>query len=373
MGPPGAGLVRIESMRDERRAEAQTEARVVRRQAVFLELAPSTQQIEAGQSIPVHGKAFTRIAPRSGIPVGLFAAERHLATVMTDAQGEFAAELWLDSRKGAIEITARAEGDATGAYPAAEASLRLEIAPARPVPFAWLLLSACVLAIAVWLSGRKRRRATLGDEPEPRLRAEDAPSISPARGHGRRHRHEVSGRVIDARGERPVVGATITVSRGSELLCSVRSDDGGRFESPPLPNGRARLRIEAPAFLGSDIDLELPHRGEWSAVVIRLESLRARALAAFRTLALRTLPSARVWGIWTTREAREWIAEKSPGQRGALRKLTGEVERACYARDAPLPTDVTAIEHDAATVARDLRAPERGPEPRPAKERRSAR
>jgi hypothetical protein len=133
------------------------------------------------------------------------------------------------------------------------------------------------------------------------------------------------------------------------------------------------LRVEAQGFVGTEIDIELPHRGEWSAVVIRIESLRARALAAFRALALRALPSARVWGIWTTREAREWIAEKAPDQRGALRKLTGEVERACYAREVPAPTEVTAIEHDAATVARELRGQERAAEARAGKERRSAR
>lgn len=369
MGAPGAGLVRIESLRDERRAEAQTEARVVRRRAVFLELATRASEVEAGQSIALRGKAFTRVAPRSHVPVGLFAAERHLATVMTDARGEFETELWVDAPHGPLTITARTEGDATGSYPPAEATVELRVTPAKPVPFAWILLSVAALALIVWLSNRRRRLAALESEPEPRRLVEDAPSISTARAHGRRHRHAVSGRVIDARGERPVAGASVKVLRGSEVLCLLATDEAGRFESPTLPNGRSRLRIEAPGFLGTDIGFELPHRGEWSAVVIRLESLRARALAAFRSLALRALPSARVWGIWTTREARQWITEKVPHQRTTLRKLTSEVERACYARDVPSPAEVAAIEQDASAVAATLRAPE----PRPTREERSPR
>ncbi|HEY6879663.1 MAG TPA: carboxypeptidase-like regulatory domain-containing protein, partial [Polyangiales bacterium] len=137
--------------------------------------------------------------------------------------------------------------------------------------------------------------------------------------------------------------------------CTLSSDDDGHFESPALPPGRAKLRIEAEGYVGTEIELELPHRGEWSAVEIRLESLRARALAAFRALVSRALPTPRAWGIWTTREARDWIGERAPEQRGALRKLSGEVERACYAPDPPAPAEVASIELTASELAVDLR------------------
>src|SRR6185312_9640727 len=129
----------------------------------------------------------------------------------------------------------------------------------------------------------------------------------------------------------------------------------GRFESQELPAGRVHVRIEAAGYVSSTLDLELPHRGEWSAMVIRLESLRARALAAFRALAFRTLPSPRAWGIWTTRETREWISERAPQQRSVIRKLTREVERACYAKEQPEQEAVTAIEETATAVAAELR------------------
>lgn len=357
MGAPGAGLVRIESLRDERRAEAQTEARVVRRRAVFLALRPNATELEAGQPVALRGIASTRVAARAFVPVGLFAGERHLATVLTDERGEFAAELWLETEQGPLEITARTEGDATGAYPAAETRIRLHVSPARPVPLFWLFLSLIAVTTLAWLSSRMRRRAAVGVETEPRVREPTEPSVSPARAHGRRDRHTVSGRVLDLRGERAIVHARVTILHGpGDAQCVLESDDRGRFESPPLPNGRGRLRVEAPGYLSTEIDLDLPHRGEWSAVVIRLESLRARALAAFRQLALKVLPSPRAWGVWTARETREWIAERVPGQRSVLRKLTRDVERACYAREAPAPEEVNSIEQTANDVAQELRA-----------------
>jgi hypothetical protein len=289
---------------------------------------------------------------------------------MTDERGEFQTELWVDLEQGPLELTARTEGDATGAYPAAEARAQLRIAPARPVPLAWLLLASLVVGALAWLSNHRRASASAELETEPRVREPTEPSISPARGHGRRDRHKVSGRIIDLRGDRPLGHATIAILQApADTTCTLHSDDNGRFESPVLPNGRARLRIEATGYVSTEIDLELPHRGEWSAVVVRLESLRARALAAFRALALRALPSARAWGVWTTREAREWIAERAPDQRAAVRRLTRAVERACYARELPVAEDVAVIEQAASEVAAALRAGR----PLPARERRAAR
>jgi hypothetical protein len=362
MGAPGAGLVRIESLRDDRRAEAQTEARVVRRRAVFLDLAAVASEIEAGQPARLHGQAYTRggdrqRAPRGAVPVGLYLGDRHLATVMTDELGRFATELWVDVEQGPLEITARTEGDATGAYPAAEARASLRVLPARPVPLAWLLSAAVLVGSAVILAGRRRKRESGDVEAEPRVREPTEPSISPARAHGRRDRHQVSGRVIDLRGERGLSDAEVAIVHAqAEASCVLRTDESGRFESPALPNGRAHVRISATGYMSTEIDLDLPHRGEWSAVQIRLESLRARALAAFRALAFRTLPSPKAWGIWTTREAREWITERAPDQRSTIRKLTSDVERACYAREQPEPEAVATIEKAASSVAGELRA-----------------
>jgi hypothetical protein len=368
LGPAGAGLVRIESLRDDRRAEAQTEARVVRKRAVFVDLRASEGALEAGQPAPVRGRVYTRVGPRPAVPVGLFAGDRHLATVLTDSRGDFRAELWIETERGPIEITARIEGDATGAYPSAEARTTLRVEPARPVPLLWLLAASLAIAAAAWVANRRRAVAPTEAAPPPRVREPTEPSISPARARGRRDRHNVSGSVNDLRGERAVAHARIAITHAQAgASCALQTDENGRFESPALPNGRARLRVEADGYLSTEIDLELPHRGEWSAVVIRLESLRARALAAFRALALRALPSPRAWGIWTAREVREWLTERAPGKRAVIRDLTKEVERACYAREVPLPEAVARIEQSSVEVASELR-----PRTTPAKRERRA-
>jgi hypothetical protein len=350
LGAPGAGLLRIESLRDERRAEAQTEARVVRRRAVFVSIAPKGSRFEAGSALGVAGSVRTHAAPRSGVPVGLYVGDRHLETVVTDERGRFEAELWIDAAEGPLAVTARAEGDATGAYPATETKLVVQVQPARPVPVAWLGAATLLVLIAIW--GLGRLRSPKGLETNGELHAESfASSIRPARAQGRRDRHRVNGRALDLRNDEPVAHAEVAlVHEQREGSCTLRTDEYGRFASPVLPPGKARVRVSAEGYVTTETDLELPHRGEWTSFVVRLESLRARALTPFRRLSLRILPSTRAWGIWTTREAREWIAQKVPGDGAELARVTLEVERACYGRELPSEADVAAIEETTRTI-----------------------
>ena len=154
-GAPGPGLLRLESARDERRAEAQTEARVVRRRAVFIAMNPLGEHFEAGSLLRVKGHVRTRVGPRVRVPVGLFAGGRHLETVLTNDHGEFMAELWIDAAPGELAIQARSEADATGAYPSAETQLVVRIEPPRPVP-------------VLWLAGASAFLAALSDRDQPR-------------------------------------------------------------------------------------------------------------------------------------------------------------------------------------------------------------
>jgi hypothetical protein len=344
LGSPGAGLLRIESLRDDRRAEAQTEARVVRRRAVFVSIAPKGARFEAGSALGVVGSVRTRATPRAGVPVGLYVGDRHLETVVTDEQGRFEAELWIDAAEGPLAITARAEGDATGAYPATETQLVVQVQAARPVPVAWLGAATLLVLLAIW--GLGRLRSTKGLESNGELHSESfLSSIRPARAQGRRDRHRVNGRALDLRNDEPVAHAEVAlVHEQREGSCTLRTDEYGRFASPILPPGKARVRVSAEGYVTTETDLELPHRGEWTSFVVRLESLRARALTPFRRLSLRVLPSTRAWGIWTTREAREWIAQKVPADGGELSRVTLDVERACYGRELPSEADVVAIE-----------------------------
>jgi hypothetical protein len=349
-GAPGPGLLRLESARDDRRAEAQTEARVVRRRAVFIEMRAIGEHFEAGNHLRVAGQVRTRVGPRVGVPVGLFVGERHLETVLTKASGAFEAELWIDAPPGNLTIQARSEADATGAYPAAETRLTVPIEPPRPVPMLWIAVASGLLAGLLFMIGRASRdRAELepGTSPPENLGS----SVHRARRQGRRDRHRINGRAVQARSGTPLAHASVKiVHEQAQGSCSLVCDEHGRFASPILPAGRARLLVEALGHVSTQVDLELPHRGEWTSFVVRLESLRDRALSAFRRLTMRVLPSARAWGIWTNREAREWLTQRAPTQQATLGELTSEVERACYAREVPSEAEVAQIEQAAHVI-----------------------
>ncbi len=362
LGEPGAGLVRIESLRDARRAEAQTEARIVRRRTVYVTLHAAEGPFAAGSPIQVSGKVSTHGGPRTGVPVGLFATTQHLETVVTDANGDFKGELWIDALPGPLAVTARTEADATGAYAISEARLLLTIGPPRPLPTPWVLGAVIASLMLLLTIAQLHKQPSAGEGRLVDADGSSGASVRPARAQGRRDRHRVHGRALDARNDGPVVGAKVTlIHEQAESCCVLATDALGRFASPILLIGRARLRIEAAGYVATETELEIPHRGEWSAFAIRLESLRARALLPFRRLALRVLPSARAWGIWTTREAREWLSERSPNEGEVLATLTRDVERACYASEPPSEAEVVGIEQTAeALQARMAGAPQEG-------------
>jgi hypothetical protein len=348
--------LRIESLRDERRAEAQTEARVVRTRSVQLSLTPESLSFETGSSLRVEGSARTRVGPRPRVPVGLFANGRHLETVITDDQGNFRTRLWLANREGPVTLVARSEGDAASAYPAAETRVALRALHAEPLPVPWLLGAFAIAALGLWAFARLRARS-LGDSLTPEAsEPQREQRILLRKPQGRRDRHRIHGRVQDMRDDAAVAFAKLSlVHEQPEGSCVLAADEHGRFASPILPAGRLRLRVESPGFVATEVDLYVPHRGEWSSFAVRLENLRERALSPFRRLALKVLPSSRAWGVWTTRETREWMSRAVPARRGELGDLTLDVERACYGEQPPSEVQVTSIEQRVREIERGLR------------------
>jgi hypothetical protein len=354
LGPPGAGLLRIESLRDAHRAEAQTEARVVRTRAVQLALTPETTSLEVGSPLSVKGRASTRVAPRARVPVGLFVDGQHVETVITDAEGGFETRLWLSAKPGSLKLVARSEGDAASAYPPTETSVAIEVLPEQPLPMPWLLGATLIAALGLWGLARVRERA-LGEPPGEVVEPQLVRRVVPRKAQGRRDRMRIDGSVQDLRNDAGVPFAKVSLlHEHPEGSCVLAADDAGRFASPVLLPGRLRLRVESPGFVPTEIDLFVPHRGEWTAFGVRLESLRERALAPFRKLALKVLPSPRAWGVWTTREAREWIGRAVPESRPVLGQLTLDIERACYDEQPPSEVEVGSIERRTNAIERGL-------------------
>ena len=84
----------------------------------------------------------------------------------------------------------------------------------------------------------------------------------------------------------------------------------------------------------SSTTLHVPHRGEWSDVQVLLTSSRAAAVAAYRPVAARALPSLELWERWTARETLE-SAMRAGRAPDSFVQLTEHVERAAYAKTPP--------------------------------------
>jgi hypothetical protein len=339
LGAPGAGRLKVRSTEDALRAEAQTEVPVIRFRRTTVTLTAEPSRAEAPASVRFEGALRDSRGPIEGRAVGLFARGDHLATTLTDGDGAFARTVEL-FEEGDVEVVARFESDAPGRTSSESAPVSIRVqGPGALSPWVWLLVPVCIcLALLVWIARRT---------PPPPERATAAPPApaglsAGARVHRRPDRTDVAGRVVshDAGEAISTARATLRATRG-DLVCAV--DDEGRFEFRDNPAGTYRLVVEAPGYLAADGLVVVPHRGEWTGSTVRLESMRARALAPFRRVAIPFLRSARAWPIRTNREVLEAARRVGPVP-DALPPLTAEVERACYGPEPPDDSEVDRID-----------------------------
>jgi Carboxypeptidase regulatory-like domain len=346
-GPPGTGLLRVESLRDERHAEAQTEARVIRSRQLDVSLEADRSQIELGSELAVHGAVRTRTGACPRLPVGLYVGREHVRTVVTDEAGEFSAELSADSAPARTTLSARVEADPSGAHRSASASVPLAIVAPEPLPLPWLLgLFGVGALVTLLVSGRRRRpaaaaRASVERRPGPALGSVQEGRVS----------FTVSGCVLADDQHTPLPGAQLQLVAADGARSSLVTDAQGRFMSAAFPPGPLRIQASARGWSTISLTLVLPHAGEGEQMTLRLESLRARAVRAFRRAVEPSLPFPRAFALWTTREVRAFLAQRRPGQRVLLGELARELERAAYAAEPPSEGDVAHIEQRATALA----------------------
>lgn len=354
LGPPGAGRIRALSSSDEERAEAMTEIPVVRFRATRLTLGASTDEVFDGDRLRLDGQLTDSHGPLDERAVGLYAGDEHLATLLTDGDGRFGHELEIvDQPEGTrLRFVARFQSDAPGRTSSESPATVVEVSGAARVPWASLLLPMVLCALLLWWLSR--RAPTLA----PRHTSPPAPppiGLEAATRRGRRpERHDVSGRVLDHRDDEPIADAMVTLVGGAEAR-PIPVDDTGRFEAEALPAGRWTVRVQARGYRPSEAPIDVPHRGEWTDTRVRLQSLRALALAPFRRVVLRSLSSRRMWPVWTNREAVD-EADVSLRDRHRLADATVLVEEACYGAEPPTQSDIDAIEQ-ATAEPRDPAAP----------------
>lgn len=350
LGPPAAGRLIVRTLGDARRARAQTEVPIVRFRATQLALDAAPLRVARGDSVEVNGQLFDSRGPIARRAVGLFADDAHLATVLTDDEGRFARTLEIDPEDESVELVARFASDAPWRTSSTSDAIAIAIEGAGSTPWPWLLgpMIACAIALGL-LSRRPRAVRSPGRDVEPKVAA---PGIAIARATslGAQQR-DVAGTVLDADEGGPIRGALVRLRDAGGASMDVATDEEGRFAIARLEGEAWTLEIAADGYERSEGSVRVPHRGQWSAITVRLRSLRQLALLRYRPVAEALAPQRKWWAFWTPRE----LLDRARGDaRSEVESLTAAVERAAYASPHPREDEVDDIGERAARVARAL-------------------
>ena len=364
LGAAGPGRLRARTDGGPQRAAAQTEVPILRIRPTALTLESShAGPVRVGERLELQGHLSTSQGPVVGRAVGIFLNDAHSATVLTDAQGHYQFASTLGEHHGPrVAALARFATDSPG-LPSAESS-RLQITTAGKGAGTWLW-SALVFLIGLGLVGLLRRRgkvATAAARPVAPPKA-GVVAAQPRSRQAATLTH-IKGRALDHRTGRPITiriswahpsaipsGATEALAHAEPTSGPPSAPAPGHHQTPPdgvfeveLAPGTWNLRFESPAYAPLEQQVEVPHRGEWSNIQVRLESWRTRALTVFERVVAIVLPTAR-WERLTIRQA---------GGRGPapVRDLAHEVERHVYGAANPLPEDVATVQARADKIVR---------------------
>lgn len=351
---PGPGRWLVEFAGDTQRAAARAELPIVRVRATELSATLDAQALDPGETVTLSGALQDSRGGVAGGAVGVFGDGEHVTTVVTDASGAYSASFEVPRHREGTTWTleARFAPEAPGPKPSVSPSVTLRVTSPWPLDWLWLLLPLGVSLLALLVARRRERRTSL-----PALRTTALPpGITVGARTPGTHRHDqLAGVVLDHQSGAPRAGAIITLSRAagasdaSELRAE--SDQDGRFALGGLPPGEYRLRVQLAGYVGVDQSVSVPHRGEWSDVVVRVESYRARALAVFRRVGRSFVASERVFETTTNRE----IPEAAPeAHRGPLLALAQHTDRLYYGPVDPEAGDLPPLEHAAAALEQQI-------------------
>lgn len=340
LGAPGPGRLEARTPGDSSRSPAQTEVPIVRERPSRLTL----EAEPAGSHVVLRGTLTDDLGPLSRRAVGLFSdRDGHLATVLTDARGRFHSSIELKRAGGASPDTVRARfySDTAGRTSAVSAPVALPTRPPLRVPWTWLLIPIGATALLLLWLGR-RRPASPATRARRLARGKRAGVQLAAVATRQPERRDVRATIYDSRDDRPVRSAKVTLRRSHDAPREVSVDDQGNFHVPFLVDGRWTIRVEAEGYLPVVGTIAVPHRGQWSRAIVRMESYRTLALRPFRRVAELWLPGLRRWETWTNRELAD--RARGHGAGAAFDRLADDVERVYYGPHAPTDADLRGIE-----------------------------
>lgn len=363
LGAAGLGELVVRSAGDASRSAARSGKTVLR--SLSTRLALEAQPVRADKRLKLAVRLQTARGPVGQRAVGIFvndSRQRHLTTLITDAQGAAAREEALEElglHDGAWQLTARFASDLPGLGSSESPAVRVVVAPpARPSSL-WLALPALAsMAFALWSA---RRRQPAAGSAEAGAAREPAVRLG-AIVRGRGPLSTCSGRVEDA-DTSAALPALLELEHESGALASVHSDERGQFVTGELPAGKLRVRVLSQGYASIAFELELPHHGTGDDLRISLRSLRSLALDTYALVVGRALAEPRTQGS-TVREA---LAAAVSGGRAStsVRDLAHATERIAYARPIPFESDLMELQRAAANAVRelgDLSPPPKDPE-----------
>ncbi|MFO0712442.1 MAG: carboxypeptidase regulatory-like domain-containing protein [Sandaracinus sp.] len=321
LGPPASGRLIARSEADPRRAAAQTGLPIVRYREAGLAWADAETELTESTTLRAR---LTSTGPLERRAIGFFVGDVHVATRLTATARQRgrarAARLRARRRRGGRPGALRLP-DAPWLADSESPPRTLHVRTARRWTPYLAAASALVFGSLLWWL---RRRPIRGDVEQ---RASRVPGVALAAPIvARASLRAVSGTVLHASTAEPIGDATVRCA-GSQTVTT----GAGRF-SLDLAEGLHPLEVEAAGYEPQRQRISIPHRGEWTGVVIRLESRRDVAGRLLLEILALVLPGE----VATTATDRELLAMAR--KRGAgwpdLEELVQAVEEIVYG-DAP--------------------------------------
>ncbi|MEY4577577.1 MAG: hypothetical protein RL701_2280, partial [Pseudomonadota bacterium] len=295
----------------------------------------------------------TQLAVVAQRAVGVFVGERHLATLITDAQGK--AEQTLLARDaelapGPHTLLARFESDLPGLLSSHSQRVAITVEPPPRPNTAWLIAPALAsLAFTMW-SARRRQRRNIAAAPVA-VRTPEVRLGAVVRGRAAAT-FALSGKVEDVDTSQGIAAVLQLLDPTGAQTAVIEVAASGEFASAAVAAGAYRVRVVSPGYEAAEFALAIPHHGTGSDLRISLRSLRVVALDTYvnvagHVVADKTLASGTV---------RETLAAAMSGGRAgpSFEPLAHSVEQIAYARAVPFENDLVELQRTAATALQEI-------------------
>jgi hypothetical protein len=352
---PGSGALVAVSSNDATRAGATRRLAITRSLASTITL--STHANAARRTLTLRGAAATTRGPLSHEAVGIEFDEKHVATTLSDHQGNFSVTVSTRAipQGASASLIARAHlvPDVPWVRPARSAPVELAGVQDTTPHTAWLGASGLAsLALATWLAFRTRVRAA---RPNTGTRAEAGLHLGAVARRTGAAVSFIAGRIADATTDRPLGAGTVALASLAGAHLNVPVSRAGTFRSDDLPAGVYTLSVGAPGYADVRARIAIPHLGEASTITIRLSDLRNLALSSHRKAVSAIANEDTGVHAWTPREGLRHALPKA-GDPALLSEFTSLVETTAYAAPIPLASDLEAVDSRAATLLKRAHA-----------------